>query len=153
MEQITSWVANQSTASHRNPPHCVEFNIHYSIQNSRPHIPIFTQINLVHVFPYHFLKIQFKITLPSTPRSSKWSLFTQVSPPSPCMHLSCLPHFHMDRPCLNLGLIKRRFDKLRLLNSSLCSLLHPPVTFFLLNPRIFLSTCSQISSSYIPLSI
>ena len=39
--------------------------------------------------PSHFLKTYFNIIFP-TPRSSKATSFPQVSPPKPCMHLSCL---------------------------------------------------------------
>ena len=44
-----------------------------------------------------FLKSHYSVILPSTPRSSKWSLSLQVSSPNPCMHLSVS---HMCRlPC------------------------------------------------------
>ena len=39
----------------------------------------------------HFLKVHFNIILPPMPRCSKFS-FSQVPPPKPCMHLSCLQY-------------------------------------------------------------
>jgi len=40
----------------------------------------------------HFLKILLNTNLPSTPGSSYVGFFPQVSPPKPCMHLSCPPY-------------------------------------------------------------
>jgi hypothetical protein len=37
------------------------------------------------------LKTHCNITLSSTPWSSKWSLSSQISPPNPCIQISCLP--------------------------------------------------------------
>jgi len=45
----------------------------------------------IHAFTSHFLKFHFNIILPLTSRV--WSgSFPQVSPPKPCMHLSCPPY-------------------------------------------------------------
>jgi len=52
-------------------------DITYRIHNSPP--PILSQINLLHVFPSHFLKIYFNIIIPSTPRSFKWTLSLRFS--------------------------------------------------------------------------
>ena len=40
--------------------------------------------------PSHFFNIHFNIIFPSMCRSSKVVSFPQVSPPKPCMHLTCL---------------------------------------------------------------
>ena len=51
----------------------ITYRIHKSPQ------PILIQINLFHVFPFHFLKIHFNIIIPSTPRSSKWTISLRFS--------------------------------------------------------------------------
>jgi hypothetical protein len=48
--------------------------------------------------PFYFLEIHFNIALPSTPRSSRWSLFPQVSPPNPCTQLSSSQYLLHDPP-------------------------------------------------------
>jgi hypothetical protein len=64
-----SWEAHRSSASQEIPSILWKPKYHYHIQK-RP-VPIFNQINPVHVSPSHFLKINFNIIFPSTP-SSKW---------------------------------------------------------------------------------
>ena len=83
MQQSPSWEANGFSASQkfsrilRNP------NIHYHTHNRRSPASILSQINPVHAFPYHFLKIHIKIFLPSTLRSCTWSLFFGLSDQKP----------------------------------------------------------------------
>ena len=57
-----------------------------------PLVPILSHRNPVHASTSHILKTHFNITLPSMPRSSKWSLFLTSPYPKPCVHLLCLPH-------------------------------------------------------------
>ena len=45
----------------------------------------------------NFLKIHLNSILPPIPRSSKWPLSPQVSPPKPCMHL-CPPPYVLHAP-------------------------------------------------------
>ena len=69
--------------------------VHYPIHKCPPPVPILSHIDPVHTPTSHFLKIHHNIILPSTPGSTKWSLFHQVSPPKPCICLSsppCLLH-------------------------------------------------------------
>ena len=93
------------------------------------HLSIFSARSIQSMPPSHFLKIQFNIILPSTPGSSKWSLFLRFPPKT--LHAPLLSHTcYMLRPSHS-----SRFDypeifgeAYRSLSSSLCSFLHSPVT-------------------------
>jgi hypothetical protein len=71
MNQSHSWEANSFSASQEIPRNVRKPNVHYRIHKSTPPVPILIQINPVYA-PSYFLKINFNIILPSTPRSSKW---------------------------------------------------------------------------------
>ena len=88
------------------------------------------------------LKIHNNIILPSTPRSSKWSLsyrFPHQNPvyTSPLSHMCCMSP-HLILPDLITRIILG--EECRPLSSLLLSFLDTPITSSLLDPNILLST-------------
>jgi len=59
--QEAGWKATSSSASHAISHILWNAGVHYSSQNSLPHVCIFSQINPVHVLPSYLFKIHFNI--------------------------------------------------------------------------------------------
>ena len=103
MEQSPFWEADRPSARQETPHHLWNLKIHYCIHKHPPHVPTLNQINSVHASPPHFLKLHFKIIIPSLPRCSKWSFSTTslcqnhvcISPVSHTCHMPC----PIPRPC------------------------------------------------------
>jgi hypothetical protein len=74
MEQSFSWETNRCSAGQVTPCLLCNLMVHNSIQNRLPPVPILIQINPIHTFPSHFLKIHFN----NVPRVSV--SFPQVFP-------------------------------------------------------------------------
>jgi len=91
--------------------------------------------------PSQFLKIYLNIILPSKRGSSMWSLFLRFPHQNPA-YTSPLPYpCYMFISLILLDLITRtKLGEERSLSSSLCNVLHSPVTSSLLDPNILLST-------------
>ena len=107
-----------------------------------PHVPSFNQTNPFNVFLPTYLKIYFNTNLSYKLSSSKWPQFLKFSHPNP-ISTSPFPHiYHKSRPSILLYLITRIVfvAEQTSLSSSLCGILHSPVTFSLLDPNILLST-------------
>ena len=105
-------------------------------------VPIHNQMNTVHALRSYYINIHLKILVPSTSRSCKLS-FSLSSPTKPLhaptlspVRVTCRTH-----PIL-LHLITGNIfgEQYWLVNTSLCSLLHFPVTSSLLGPHILTST-------------
>ena len=88
-----SWEANRSSASQEIPPFLWNLKVHYHIHKSLPPVLILSQIDPVHAYPSHVLKIHFNISLFSTPRSSQWSLLLRCRHQNPvCTSVSHMCH-------------------------------------------------------------
>jgi len=68
MERGTSWEDNRPSVSQEIPRILWNPQVHYRFYKRPPPVPIPSHNNPVHDSPSHFLKIDFNITLSSTPR-------------------------------------------------------------------------------------
>ena len=91
MQQKPSRKANRSSSCQEMPRSLWNPKLHYRIHNSSPSVPVLSQINSVHASPSHYSKINFNITLPSTPGSSKRSPSLRFSHQNP-VYTSLLPN-------------------------------------------------------------
>ena len=141
MVQSPSWGANWFPASQEIPRILWNPKVHYSTHKCLPPVPILGQPNPVHIPTSHLLEIH-PNTHPSTSRSPQWSLSLRfphqdpIHPLSSPIRATCpayiiLPDF-ITRTTLG--------EEYRSFSSSLCSLLHSPVTSSLLSPNILLNT-------------
>ena len=91
---------------------------------------------------YHFLKLHHNIYLPSTTRSSKWSLFLRFPHQHPVYALLSIICSTCPAHLILLDFITWTIsgEEQRSLSSSLCSFLHCPVTSSLLGSSNLLST-------------
>ena len=91
--------------------------------------------------PSHFLEIHFSINLPSMPGSSKWSHSIRFPHQIPVCTTSLDHRCYVPAHLILLDLITWIIfgDKYTSLNTSLCSLFHSPVTWYLLGPNNLLS--------------
>ena len=144
--QSPSWEANWFADSKgisrisRNP------KVHYRTHKRPPPVPIVGQPNPVHIPTFHLLEIHPNIIYLSTPRSPQWSLSLRFPHQDPIHPLSlpicatCPAHFIL------LDFITRTVlgEEYKLFSSSLCNLLHSPVTSSLLGPNYGLTIHSYI---------
>ena len=83
MEQSLSWEANRLSADQIIPRILWNPKVHYRSHKCPSPAPTLREIDPVHSFKTHFLKIHFIIILPSTPGSSRWSLSCMFSHQNP----------------------------------------------------------------------
>ena len=141
MVQSPSWEVNRFAASQEIPRISRNPKVHYHTHKRPPTVSILGQPNPVHIPTSHLLKIRSNIIHPSTPRSPQWSpslRFPQQDPIHPLsspIRATCPTHLIL------LDFITRKIlgEEYKSFSSSLCSLLHSPVTSSLLGPDILLS--------------
>ena len=134
-EHSPSWEANSSSASQKIPHILLNPKAHYHVHKILPLASILSQITLVHTFPSYFLKINFNITLPATPKCSKSSLSFKFPHQKPIC-ISLLPHvFHMSNPSHTLDSITQiifgvrvKIMKLLIMHFSPVLCYFPPLT-------------------------
>ena len=138
MVRSPSWAANRFAASQEIPRISRNPKVHYRTHKRSPPVSILGQPNPVHIPTSHLLEIHPNIIHPSTPRSPQWSPSLRFPHQNPLLTRTC----HMPNPSHSsrfyhphdIGWGYRSFI------SSLCSLLHSPVTSSLLGPNILLNT-------------
>ena len=143
MVQSLSREANSFPASQEIPRISQKPKVHYRTHKLPPPVSILGQPNPVPIPTSHLLEIHPNIIHPSTPRSPQWSPSLRfphqdpIHPPlSSPIHVTCPAHLSL------LDFITRTIlgEEYKSFSSSLCSLLHSPVTSSLVGPNILLNT-------------
>ena len=153
MVQSPSWEANWFAASQEIPRISRNPKVHYCTHKRPPLVSILGPPNPVHIHTTHLLEIHLNIIHPSKPRSPQWSLFfpfgfptkTLYTPLSSPIRATCPAHLIL------LDFITRTIlgEEYKSFSSSLCSLLHSPVTSSLLGPNILLNTIFSNTLSFL----
>ena len=131
--QIISWESNWFAVSPEIPCISRNPNVHYLTHKRSPPVSILDQPNPVLVPTYHLLEIR-----PSTSRSPQWSPYLRfphqdpIHPLSSRIRATCPDHLILLDfiTCTIMG------EEYKSFSSSLCNLLHSPVTSSLLGPTI-----------------
>ena len=142
MVQSSSWAANRFAASQEIPRISRNPKVHYRTHNCPSPVCILGQPNPVHIPTSHLLEIHPNIIHPSTPKSPQWSPSLRfphqdsIHPLSSPIRATCPAHLIL------LDFITRTIlgEQYKSFTSSLCNLLHSPVTSSLLGPNILLNT-------------
>ena len=151
MVQSPSWEANWFAVSQEIPRISRNPKAHYRAHKSPPPVSILGQPNPVHIPTSHVLEIRSNIILPSTPRSFQWSLSLRFPHQDPIHPLSspilatCPAHLILLDFIIRtiLGEVYKSFS------SSLCNILHSPVTSSILGPNILLNTMFSNTLSFL----
>ena len=142
MVQSPSWEANCFAVSQEIPRISWNPKVHYRTHKRPPTVSILGQPNPVHIPTSHLLEIHPNIIHPSTPRSPqsfpslRFPHQDPIQPPLLPIRATCPAHLLLLDfiTCTILG------EEYISFSSSLCNLLHSPVTLSLLGPNILLNT-------------
>ena len=128
--QSPSREANWFAASQEIPRILWNPKVHYRTHKRPPPVPVLGQPNPVHISTSHLLEIHRNIIHPSTPRSPQWSLSVRFPHQDPIRPLSSPIRATCPAHLILLDFIPRAIlgEEYRSFSSSLCSLLHSPVT-------------------------
>jgi len=148
MKKSPFWEANRSSANQGPPRISWDTEVQCRIHKSPSPVPILSQINLVH----------------APKPTSRWSLLISSSHlclslssgifpsglPTKTLHAPLHSHIGSHVPPVSCFDHPNKIGKeCRSQSSSLCSLLHSPLTSSLLDPNVFLSTPFPTLSAYV----
>ena len=151
MVQSPSWESNWLAASQEIPRISRDPKVHYRTHKRPPPVSIPGQTNPVYIPTSHLLEIHPNIIHPSTPRSPQWSPSLRF-PHQDLIHpLSSPIRATFPAHLILLDFITRTIlgGEYRSFSSSLCNLLHSPVTSSLLGPNILLNTIFSNTLSFL----
>ena len=142
MIQSLSWEADWFAVSQEIPRISRNPKVHYRTHKRPPPVSILGQPNPVHRPTSHLLEIHPNIIHPSTPRSPQCSLSLRFPHQDPIRPLSSPIRATCPAHLILLDFITRTIlgEEYKSFSSSLCNLLHSPVTSSLLGPHILLNT-------------
>ena len=145
------WEANWFAASQEIPRISWNPKVLYRTHKRPPPVSILGQPNPVHIPTSHLLEIHPNIIHPSTPGSPQWSLSSGFPTKTLYAPLSSPIRATFPAHLILLDFSTRTIlgEEYRSVSSSLCSLLHYPVTSSLLGPNILLNTIFSNTLSFL----
>ena len=145
LEKLTGLQLVEIPRISRNP------KVHYRTHKRLPPVPILGQPNPVHIPTSYLLEIHPNIIHPSTPRCPQWSPSHRFPHQDPIHPLSLPICATCPAHLILLNFITRTIlgEQYRSFSSSLCNLLHSPVTSSLLGPNILLNTMFSNTLSFL----
>ena len=151
MVQSPAWAANWFAASQETPRISRNPKVHYRTHKRPPPVPILGQPSPVHIPTSHLLEIHPNIIHLSTPRSPQWSLSLRFPHQDPIHPLSSPIRATCPAHLILLDFITRTKlgEQYKSFSSSLCSLLHSPVTSSVLGPNILLNAMFSNTLSFL----
>ena len=151
MVQSPSWEANWFAASQEIPRISRNPKVHYRTHKRPPPVPILGQPNPVHITTSHLLEIHPNIIHPSMPRSPQWSPYPRFPHQDPIHPFSSPIRATYPAHLILLYFITRTIlgEEYKSFSSSLCNLLHSPITSSLLGPNILLNTIFSNTFSFL----
>ena len=151
MVQSPFWEANLFAASQEIPRISRNPKVHYRTHKRPPPFSILGQPNPVHIPTSHLLEIHPNIIHPSTPRSPQWSPSLRVPQQDPLHPLSSPIRATWPAHLILLDFITRTIlgEEYKSFSSSLCNIIHCPVTSSLLGPNILLNTLFSNTHSFL----